>query len=163
MTRRDLIVLLGSTAAEQRLQCPLAIECEVILARQQGVFLALDVTPIAACKPRVLAFADRIQGFAQMAHDVELVEQNRGLRRMRRQAAAAWNRSPRASSPLSGCKACKIKTGAKNLRLSPLAGVAAVGPVVSNLILCQPLRRCHFSRLPFWRSFSEKNGCSTSL
>src|SRR5258705_7916276 len=73
---------------QQRLQRFLAVEREVLPARQQGVFLALDVAPIAAGKPCVLALADRIQGFAQMAHDVELVEQNRGLRCMhlRRQA-----------------------------------------------------------------------------
>src|ERR1700704_275494 len=68
---------------QQCLQRPLAVEREVLPARQQGVFLALDVAPVAAGKPRVLALADRIQGFAQMAQDVELVEQNRGLRRMR--------------------------------------------------------------------------------
>ena len=46
--------------------------------RQQGVFLALDVAPVATRKPPVFALANRIQGLAQMAHDMELVEQNRG-------------------------------------------------------------------------------------
>src|SRR5215204_239310 len=68
---------------QQRLQRPLAVEREILPARQQGVFLPLDVAPVAAGKPRVLALADRIQGLAQMAYDMELVEQNRGLRRMR--------------------------------------------------------------------------------
>src|SRR5271166_275508 len=68
---------------QQCLQRPLAVEREVLLARQQGVFLALDVAPVAALQPRVLALADRIQSLAEMAHDMEFVEQNRGLRRMR--------------------------------------------------------------------------------
>ena len=61
---------------QQCLQCSLAVEREILPARQQGVFLALDVAPLVAGKPRVLTLADRIQGLAQMAHDVELVEQN---------------------------------------------------------------------------------------
>src|SRR5215211_2592351 len=61
---------------QQRLQCSLAVEREVLLTRQQGVFLALDVAPVAAGEPRVLALAHRIEGLAEMAHDVELVEQN---------------------------------------------------------------------------------------
>src|SRR6202171_6033233 len=65
---------------QQCLQRPLAVEREVLSARQQGVFLALDVAPVAAGKPRVFAFANHIQGLAQMADDMELVEQNRGLR-----------------------------------------------------------------------------------
>jgi hypothetical protein len=68
---------------QQCLQRPLAVKREVLLAREQGVFLALDVAPVAALQPRVLALADRIQSLAEMAHDMELVEQNRGLRRMR--------------------------------------------------------------------------------
>src|SRR6516165_5793603 len=68
---------------KQRLQSLLAVEREILLARQQGVFLALDVTPIAPCKPPIFALANLIQSLTQMPHDMELVEQNRGLRRMR--------------------------------------------------------------------------------
>src|ERR1700729_886882 len=39
---------------------PLAVEREVFLARQQRVFLALDVAALAARKPRILALANRI-------------------------------------------------------------------------------------------------------
>src|SRR5262245_30229580 len=45
---------------EQRLQCLRAVEGEVLLARQQGVFLPLDVAPIAARKPAIFALANVI-------------------------------------------------------------------------------------------------------
>src|SRR5665811_487208 len=45
-------------------------------------FLAIRA-PLAALEPAILALANRIQGFAQMADDMELIEQNRRLRRMR--------------------------------------------------------------------------------
>src|SRR5450756_2665113 len=68
---------------QQRLQRLLAFQAQVLLARQQRVFLTLDVAPLAALEPAILALANRIQGFAQMADDMELIEQNRRLRRMR--------------------------------------------------------------------------------
>src|ERR1700686_2139835 len=68
---------------QQGLQRLFALKREVLLARQQRVFLTLDVAPLAALEPSILALANRIQGFAQMADDMELVEQNRGLRRIR--------------------------------------------------------------------------------
>src|SRR3954451_25090886 len=68
---------------QQRLQRLLAVEREVLLARQQRVFLAFDVATLAARKPRIFALANRIQGLTQMADDMELVEQNRGLRCLR--------------------------------------------------------------------------------
>src|ERR1700730_7134569 len=54
---------------KQRLQRLLAIERQVLLARQQRVFLTLDVAPIAARKPCIFALANRIQSLAQMSHD----------------------------------------------------------------------------------------------
>src|SRR6516225_1830567 len=68
---------------KQRLEGLLAIERQILPARQQGVFLTLDVAPVAAGKAAIFALAHRIQGLAEMPHDMELVEQNRGLRRMR--------------------------------------------------------------------------------
>src|SRR5262245_26538500 len=59
---------------KQRLQCLLAVEREVLPARQQCVFLALDVASVAARKPPIFALANVIQGLAQMPHDMELVE-----------------------------------------------------------------------------------------
>src|SRR6266446_50068 len=50
--------------------------------RQQRVFLTLYIATLAALKPGILALANRIQSLPQMAHDMELIEQNRGLRRM---------------------------------------------------------------------------------
>src|SRR5438270_13870849 len=47
------------------------------------IFLALDIAPVAARQPGIFTLADPVQGVAQMAHDMELVEQNRRLRRMR--------------------------------------------------------------------------------
>src|SRR5271169_3502025 len=67
---------------QECLQCLLAVERQVLPARQQRVFLALDEAPLAARKPGVFALANRIQRLAQVADDMELVEQNRGLWRM---------------------------------------------------------------------------------
>src|SRR5246127_2793435 len=68
---------------QQYLQRLLAVEREILSAREQRVFLALDVAPLAILDPGILALADRIQGLPQMADDMELVEQNRRLWRMR--------------------------------------------------------------------------------
>src|SRR5712692_11127210 len=67
---------------QQRLQRLPTLQREVRLARQQRVFLTLDVAPLAAREPGILTLANRIQGLAQMADDMELVEQNRRLRCM---------------------------------------------------------------------------------
>src|SRR6516165_4687174 len=69
---------------KQRLQSLLAIKREILFARQQRVFLPLNVAPIAPRKPPIFALSNLIQSLAQMPHHMELVEQNRGLRRMRR-------------------------------------------------------------------------------
>jgi hypothetical protein len=53
---------------------------QIVAVRQQRVFLALDDAAILATQPRVLALSDLIQGLSEMAHDVELVEQDAGLR-----------------------------------------------------------------------------------
>src|SRR6516165_11170678 len=58
----------------QGLQCFLAVECEVLPPRQQGVFLALDIASVAASKPRIFTLADAIKRLAEMTHHVELVE-----------------------------------------------------------------------------------------
>src|ERR1700730_6910543 len=68
---------------QQYLQRLLAVEREILSAREQRVFLALDVAPLAILAPGILALANRIQGLPQMADDMELVEQNRRLWRMR--------------------------------------------------------------------------------
>jgi len=47
------------------------------------VLLSLDVAPLAAFEAGVLALAHGIERLAQVPHDVELVEQNRGFRRSR--------------------------------------------------------------------------------
>src|SRR5262245_7940726 len=67
---------------QQRLQRLLTLQREALLARQQRVYLPLDVAPPAALQPGIFALANVIQGFPQMAHDMELVEQNRRLWRM---------------------------------------------------------------------------------
>src|ERR1700738_136783 len=69
---------------QQDLQRLPAVEREVLLARQQRVFLAFDVAPVAARKSSIFALANVIQSFTEMPHDMELVEQNRRLQRMRR-------------------------------------------------------------------------------
>src|SRR5215467_5289050 len=49
------------------------------MARQQIVLLALDEAPILAAEAGVFGLAHLIERLAEMAHDVELVEQDRGL------------------------------------------------------------------------------------
>src|ERR1700693_725609 len=51
---------------QQRLQRLLAVQGQVLPAQQQRVFLALDVAPLAALEPGILAPANRIQGLAQV-------------------------------------------------------------------------------------------------
>ncbi len=63
--------LVGCQQGLQRLP---ALQGEVLLARQLCVFLAFDVAPLATLKLGILALANRIQGLAQMANDMELVE-----------------------------------------------------------------------------------------
>src|SRR6266481_3996141 len=69
--------LVGS---QQSPQCLPALQGEVLLARQQRVFLALDEAALLPRQTRILALSHLIEGFAQVANDVELVEQDRGLR-----------------------------------------------------------------------------------
>jgi hypothetical protein len=65
---------------EQRLERPPAVEREVLAVGQQRVLLPLDEAPLAPRDARVLAFADLIEGFAQVAEDMEFVEEDAGLR-----------------------------------------------------------------------------------
>src|SRR5713101_451076 len=65
--------------AEQRRERLAATERQVLAVGQQGVLLALDEAALTARQPGVLALADLIERVAQMAQDVELVEQDAGL------------------------------------------------------------------------------------
>src|SRR6266704_19209 len=67
--------LVGS---QQSPQCLAALQGEVLLARQQRVFLALDEAALLPRQARILALSHLIEGFAQVANDVELVEQDGG-------------------------------------------------------------------------------------
>src|SRR5258708_23504545 len=69
---------------QQRLEGLPAFQGEILAMREQGVFLSLDEAPIAATEPRVFALAYLVEGFSQVAHDVELVKQDRRVRRVRR-------------------------------------------------------------------------------
>src|SRR5260370_30507983 len=75
---------------QQRLQRLLALYREVLLARPQPVFLPLDVAPPATLQSAIFALAHIIQGLAQMAHDMELVEQNRRLWRIGIRRQTEW-------------------------------------------------------------------------
>ena len=57
-----------------------AFEREVLATRKQRVLLALDVASILATESAVLGLAHLVERIAQMAHDVELVVQDRCLR-----------------------------------------------------------------------------------
>src|SRR5712691_9849324 len=67
---------------EQGLEGPPAIEGEVLAVRKEGVFLPLDEAAILSGEARVLALADQVEGHPEVAEDVELVEEDAGLRRM---------------------------------------------------------------------------------
>ncbi len=60
-----------------------ALQREVLATREQRVLLALDVAAILAAESAVLGLAHRVERISQMTHDVELVEQDRRLRRTR--------------------------------------------------------------------------------
>ncbi len=64
-------------------QAPASLHREILPVRKQRVLLALDVAPILATEPPVLGLAYLVEHLAQVPHDVELVEQDRCLRRVR--------------------------------------------------------------------------------
>ncbi len=66
---------------QQRPEGLSALPGEVLATREQRVLLALDVAAILAAEPRILGLAYRVECVPQVAHDVELVEQDRRLRR----------------------------------------------------------------------------------
>src|SRR2546428_208571 len=53
-----------------------AIQREILSIGQQGVFLAFDETTFSARQSGVFALAHLVQSLSQVAHDVELVEQD---------------------------------------------------------------------------------------
>ena len=67
--------------------------------REQGVLLALDVASTFAAEPPVLALSYLVERFSQVAQDVELVEQDRRLRRVR---------ASRVAKRLSHIRSCKL-------------------------------------------------------
>src|SRR5437660_1350245 len=64
---------------QQGLERPPAIERQILPVGQQRVLLPFDEPPLAARHAGVLALADLIEGVAQVAQDMELVEQDAGL------------------------------------------------------------------------------------
>src|SRR6266852_2715645 len=74
--------------AEQRRERLTATERQVLAVGQQRVLLAFDEAALTARQPGVLALADLIARVAQMAQDVELVEQEAGLGGMARRRQA---------------------------------------------------------------------------
>src|SRR5271163_1784874 len=52
-----------------------------LATRQQRVLLALDEAPVLAADAGVFRLAHLVERLPEMTHDVELVEQDRGLRR----------------------------------------------------------------------------------
>jgi len=65
---------------EQGFEGPPAVEREILAVGQQRVLLPLDEPALPPGHAGVLALADLIEGVAEMPQDVELVEQNAGLR-----------------------------------------------------------------------------------
>lgn len=65
---------------QQLLGCPLPGKGKGLRARQQRVFLPLNVATIHSDQPAVLALTDLIERIIQVGHDVELVKQKGRLR-----------------------------------------------------------------------------------
>src|ERR687891_2528041 len=78
---------------EQRFEGPAAAESQILAMGQQGVLLPLDEAALAPGHTRVLALADLIEGVAQMAQDMELVEQDAGPRSVARGPGVPARRS----------------------------------------------------------------------
>src|SRR3990172_502733 len=64
---------------EQLLQARSSVVGEGLAIREQRVSLPLDERPVLAGEPTVLAAADLVERVAEMAHDVELVENDSRL------------------------------------------------------------------------------------
>ena len=73
----DVQALVGG---KERLQRLAAFQSEILPVREQGVLLPLDEAALLSREARVFALAHLVQRLAQMAHDVELVEEDRRLR-----------------------------------------------------------------------------------
>ena len=73
---------------EQDLQALPRCAGQILAMREQQVLLPLEVAPVFATEPSVLGLAHRVEGVAQRAEDVKLVEQDRRLRRIRRGRSA---------------------------------------------------------------------------
>jgi len=67
---------------EQPLQRPAAVERQVLAVGQQRVLLPLDELAALAGKAGILALAHLVQRIAQMAHDMEFIEEDLRLRRV---------------------------------------------------------------------------------
>ena len=67
---------------QQQLEGPPTFQGGVLVARQQRVLLALDEASALAAEAVIFGLAHLVERFAEVAHDVELVEQDGGLRRL---------------------------------------------------------------------------------
>src|SRR5882724_4532231 len=65
---------------KQRLQCLAAFQGEILPVREQRVLLSFDEAALCSRETRVFALAHLVQRLAQVAHDVELVKEDRRLR-----------------------------------------------------------------------------------
>ncbi len=57
-----------------------SIQTQVFTSREQSIPLAFDVTPVFAVETFILTAPDFIEGLLEMAHDMEFVEKDAGLR-----------------------------------------------------------------------------------
>src|SRR3990172_7493355 len=73
---------------QQLLEAGPAVVAEVLPAREQGVALPLDEGPVLAGEPAVLAAAYLVERIREVAHDVELVEDDAGVGCVPRQRVA---------------------------------------------------------------------------
>src|SRR5487761_2409344 len=111
---------------QQRLERLPAFQGQVLVTREQCVFLSFDVATILAAEPRVLALSYLVERFSQVAHDVELVKQDRGLRRTRKGCIA--KRLPHIHHRQPNATALLVSEPVIELRHARLRAILAAEP-----------------------------------
>lgn len=67
---------------EEKLEAVFALAGQVLGVREQDVFLTLDEGALVTCNAGIFCLADFIEGLAEVTQNVELVEQDGGIRGM---------------------------------------------------------------------------------
>src|SRR6266581_1800602 len=111
---------------QQRLERLSAFQGKVLVTREQRVLLPLDVPAVLAAEPRVLALSYLVERFSQVAHDVELVKEDRRLRRSRKGYIA--KRLPHIHHRQANAPALLVSQPVIELRHARLRAILAAEP-----------------------------------